>query len=100
MRIHPRLSQRFKVREDALHPANALLRPLHMNRVGAEINPHAERVFHQSQVFVAGPKQGLKVGRNLQSDLQWNKRPPWLSAQQSACDCEMNIGCCGDRLEE
>jgi hypothetical protein len=49
-----------------------------VNCIGAEINPHTELVFHQTQIFVAGPEQGLKIGRDLQSDLQWNKRPPWL----------------------
>jgi hypothetical protein len=57
-----------------------------MNRVGAKIDPHSQRVFHQSQVFVAGPEQGLEVGRDLQSDLQWFKQPPWPTGSQSAGD--------------
>jgi hypothetical protein len=43
---------------------------LYLYRVRAEIDPHTERVFHKSQVFIAGPEKGLKVGRNLQSELQ------------------------------
>jgi hypothetical protein len=47
-----------------------------MHGIGAEIEPHAKPVFHQPEVFIASPKQGLKVGRDLQSDLQRNLRPP------------------------
>jgi hypothetical protein len=44
--------------------------------IGAEIDPDAECVFHQPEVFIASPEQGLKVGRDLQSDLQRNRQPP------------------------
>jgi hypothetical protein len=38
--------------------------------IGAKIDPDAKRIFHQSEVFIAGPEQGLEVGRDLQSDFQ------------------------------
>jgi len=68
--MHPSPPQPFKVREDASNPSHAILSPLNMHRVGAKIDSHTEHVFHQSQIFVAGPKQGLKVRRDLQSYFQ------------------------------
>src|ERR1035441_2854942 len=47
-----------------------------MHGVGAQVDAHAERVFHQPEVFIAGPEQGLKIGRDLQGDLQRVLRPP------------------------
>jgi hypothetical protein len=47
-----------------------------MHGVGAQINAHAERVFHEPEVFIASPEEGLQVGRDLQSDLQWVRWPP------------------------
>ena len=63
-------AQRLEVLEDALDAGHAFVGPLHVHGVGAQIDADAERVFHQSEVFVAGPEQGLKIGRDLQSDLQ------------------------------
>jgi hypothetical protein len=57
-----------------------------MHGVGAEIDPHAERVFHQSEVFIASPKQRLKIGRDLQSDLQRFLWPPMRR-------CEVEVNC-------
>src|ERR1700722_4381691 len=76
MGMHALLSQRLEVLEDALHNGNALVRTLHMNRVGAQIDTHAKRVFHQSEIFVTGPEEGLKGGCNFQSNLQLIWRPP------------------------
>src|SRR5580698_5599697 len=47
-----------------------------MHGVRSQVDPHAELVFHQPEVFIAGPKQGLKVWRDFQSDLQRNRQPP------------------------
>ena len=63
-------AQRFEVLEDAPHARHASFRAFHVHGVGAQVDAHAKRVFHQTEVFIAGPEQGLKVGRDLQSDLQ------------------------------
>src|ERR1035437_5084801 len=47
-----------------------------MHGIGAKIDADAERVFHEPEVFIASPEQGLQVGRDLQSDLQWFRWPP------------------------
>ena len=41
-----------------------------MHGVGTKIDPHTERVFHQPEVFIAGPEQGLKVRCDLQRSVQ------------------------------
>ena len=70
------LSQRFKVLKDALDALNARVLSFHMHGVGAKIDADAERVFHEPEVFIASPEEGLQVGRDLQSDLQWFRWPP------------------------
>jgi hypothetical protein len=47
-----------------------------MDGVGAKIDAHAERVFHEPEVFIASPEQGLQIGGDLQSDLQRFRWPP------------------------
>src|ERR1035437_11178311 len=47
-----------------------------MHGIGAKIDADAERVFHEPEVFIASPTQGLKIGRDLQSDLQRFRWPP------------------------
>ena len=74
--LTPCLRKRLEVLEDALHARHALFRSLHVNGIGPQIDPDAERVFHQPEVFIAGPEQGLKIGRDLQSDLQRIRQPP------------------------
>ena len=63
-------AQRLEVLEDAPDAGHAFFRSLHVHGVGAKIDADAERVFHQPEVFIASPEQGLEVGRDLQSDLQ------------------------------
>jgi hypothetical protein len=41
-----------------------------MHGVGAKIDMNAERVFHEPDVFIASPEQGLQIGRDLQGNLQ------------------------------
>ena len=69
-------AQGLEVLKDAPDAGDAFVGALHMHGVGAKIDADAERVFHQPEVFIAGPEQGLKVGRDLQSDLQRVQRPP------------------------
>jgi hypothetical protein len=69
-------SEGFEVLKDALDPSYAILRSLYTDGVGAQIDADAERVFHEPEVFIASPKQGLEVGSDLQSDLQRIRRPP------------------------
>jgi hypothetical protein len=70
MRMDALASQRLEILKDALHLDHTFFRSLHMHSVGAKIDSHPERVFHQPEILIAGPEQGLKIGRNLQSDLQ------------------------------
>ena len=69
-------AQGLKVLEDTPYAGHGWFQALHMHGVGAEIDIYAERVFHQPDVFVAGPEQGLKIGSDLQSDLQRFRWPP------------------------
>ena len=69
-------AQRLEVREDLADALDGGLGALHMHGVGAQIDAHAKRVFHEPEVFIASPEEGLKVGRDLQVDLQWVRWPP------------------------
>ena len=69
-------SQGFEILKDALDTGHAFVRSLDMHGVGTKIDAHAERVFHQPEVFIASPEQGLEIGRDLQSDLQRFMCPP------------------------
>jgi hypothetical protein len=60
----------LEVLKDALDALDASFRSFHVDGVGAKVDADAERVFHEPEVFIAGPEQGLEVGRDLQSDLQ------------------------------
>jgi hypothetical protein len=109
--MHAGPAQRLKVLKDAPDARYAGFRSLHMHSVGAQIDPHAERIFHQAEVFVASPEQGLKVGRDLESNLQG-----FVSLQMGRYEAELDTvvpsaledakrasGCmdeifCGDRL--
>ena len=76
MRMYSAAPKRLKIREDALNSMHRIFGSPDVDGIRPQINTHAERVFHQFQVFVAGPEQGLKIRRNLQCDLQWNNEPP------------------------
>jgi hypothetical protein len=52
-----------------------------MDGIGTKIDAHAKRVFHEPEVFIASPKQGLQIGSDLQSDLQWFRWPPVLRGE-------------------
>jgi hypothetical protein len=48
-----------------------------MNSIGAKVDTRVQLVFEQSQIFVAGPEQGLNVGRDFQGFVdQADGRPP------------------------
>jgi hypothetical protein len=47
-----------------------------MHGVGTKIDVHIERIFHQHEIFIVSPEEGLEVGRDLQSDLQSFLKPP------------------------
>jgi hypothetical protein len=47
-----------------------------MDGIGTKIDAHAKRVFHEPEVFIASPEQGLQIGGDLQSDLQGFRWPP------------------------
>jgi len=38
-----------------------------MHGIGAKIDPDTEFVFHQPEILIASPEQGLKVGRDLRA---------------------------------
>src|ERR1019366_1674185 len=76
VRVDALPAQRLEVLEDALHSRHALFLSLHAHGVGAKIDADAELVFHEPEIFIASPKEGLEVGRDLQSDLQRIQCPP------------------------
>jgi hypothetical protein len=47
-----------------------------MDGIGAVVNANAERVFHEPEVFIASPEEGLQIRRDLQCDLQCFQWPP------------------------
>jgi len=69
-------AQRFEILKDALDSGNSVVGTRYVYGIGAEVDADAELVFHQPEVFIASPEQGLKVWRDLQSDLQRNRGPP------------------------
>ena len=80
-------AQRLEVLKDALDASHRVFRPFHMHGVGAKIDAHAERVFHQPEVFIASPKQGLKVGRDLQISVQDASRAAaWAASDEFDAD--------------
>src|SRR5579863_5416476 len=78
MQIDALPPQPLEVLKHALYAGNAVIRPFHVHRVGAKIDLDAKAIFHQLEVFIAGPEQGLKVWGDLQSDLQCFQCPPKL----------------------
>src|ERR1700748_3634966 len=58
-----------------------------MNGIRAKIDTCVQLVFNQSQIFVAGPEQGLNVGRDFQGFVdQADGRPPaapWVAETRS-----------------
>ena len=95
-------AEALEVLKDAADAGHAVFGSFNMHGVGAKIDADAERVFDQSEVFIAGPKQGLEVGRDLQSDLQRVLCPPgrWVAVNvdrqqrnkaEVACIVEMQL---------
>jgi hypothetical protein len=76
--IHALAAKSFEVLKHAPDAVDGGFRALHVHSVGAEIDPDAERIFHQPEVFIAGPEKGLKVRGDLKSDLQGSRQPPRL----------------------
>ena len=58
--------ERLVILKNPLHACNCLCRTLHHNRIGTQIDAHMESVLQQSQIFVAGPEQGLQIGRDFE----------------------------------
>jgi hypothetical protein len=56
----------LEIHEDALDSSHRIRLTFHINRVRPEIDTHMERIFHEPEVFVAGPEQGLKMGRDVE----------------------------------
>jgi hypothetical protein len=78
VRINALPAQRLEILKDALHPTDTFFRPFHVHCIRAKIDLDAKVIFHQPEVFIAGPEQGLKVWGDLQSDLQCFQYPPRL----------------------
>ena len=68
--IEALLAQRLEVREDLADALYGGLGTSDVDGVGAKIDAYAERVFHEAEVFIASPEEGLQVGRDLQGDFQ------------------------------
>ena len=72
--------QRLVILKDSLDAAKGVLRTLNRDRIGYQVDAHTESVLHQSQIFVAGPEQGLKIGRDLEMfSHQARKKPPGVA---------------------
>ena len=70
-------SQRFVVLENALDAGDGFVGPLDHDGIGYQIDARMESILHQSQIFVAGPEQGLKIGCDLEMfSHQVRKKPP------------------------
>jgi hypothetical protein len=70
-------AQRFIVLENAFDAHNGVLGALDHDGIGYQIDARMEGVLHQSEIFVAGPEQGLKIGCDLEMfSHQARKRPP------------------------
>src|SRR5215469_5475077 len=65
--IYTHLAKLIEIREDALHPRNAVGIASHVNGVGSEIDGDAQRVFHQAKVFIMGTVEWLDSGCDLDS---------------------------------
>jgi hypothetical protein len=61
-----------------------------MNGIGTKVDTRVQLVFEQSQIFIAGPEQGLNIGRDFQGFIdQADEGPPaapWHSKSWS-CGC-------------
>ena len=66
MEVHAGAPQMFIIGENPLYMGDALRMTLNMHRIRTKIDAHVEAVFHKPQIFIAGPKKGLKVGRDVQ----------------------------------
>jgi hypothetical protein len=69
-------AQGLEVGEDLADADDGGFGAFDVDGVGAKIDAHAERVFHEAEVFIASPEEGLEVGRDLQSDFQRVRWPP------------------------
>jgi hypothetical protein len=58
VRIDALAAQGLEVLKDALDAGDARFRSFHVHGVGAQIDAHAERVFHEPEVFIASPETG------------------------------------------
>ena len=74
---YPGSAQLFVVIKDPLHARHIFFRPGDMNGIGAKIDTRVQLVFQQSQIFVAGPEQGLNIGRDFKGSVdQADVGPP------------------------
>jgi hypothetical protein len=56
-----------------------------MNCVGTQVDADAKRSFHKPEIFVAGPEEGLEVGRDFQRFFhQAVKYPPVAIPKRTA----------------
>jgi hypothetical protein len=74
-----------------------------MDGIGTKVDTRVQLVFEQSQIFVAGPEQGLNIGRDFQRFIdQADREPPAapgrFASRSSGCMIELEVVAGGFRV--